>query len=302
MSQVWVMDAVTSVFPKNESPPKELDRPPAWEERASNLLLHALSPRLPDVEAQGPPPHLAPFTSFEIDRRHAPGKLAAKWYPAPGTARGAVLLVHPWVPWGQAYFYRRGRLQALRKAGYHVLSFDLGGIADSGPRPSGFLDTDVEAALDALVERAGDLPIHLWGVSAGGYYSHFVLSRRADVSGAFFEDVPSHLLVWSRREAPWGLPAYLFFEHVFRRSYRYFDLRHHAARLKVQEAAYASGELDRGARADEARELARLAGGTFLEVPGAGHLDTIRRGGRSVISLALSTFERAESRDGSLSR
>lgn len=300
MSQVWVLDAATSVFPKietkNESIPESLNRPPVWEERASNFLLHALSPRLADVETQGPPPYLAPFTMFEIDRPHAPGKLAATWYPAPGAARGAVLLVHPWLPWGQAYFHRRGRLHALRKAGYHVLSFDLGGIAESGPRPAGYLDTDVEAALDELTERAEGLPIHLWGVSAGAYYSHFVLSRRADVSGAFFEDVPSHLLVWSRREAPWGLPAYLFFEHVFRRSYRYFDLRHHASRLQVRDVAYASGELDRGARAEEAHELARLAGGTFLEVPGAGHLDTIRRGGPSVISLALSTFERAERR------
>lgn len=296
MSQVWILDATTSVFPKSAKAPEALDRPPVWEERASNFLLHALSPRLPGVEAQEPPPRLAPFTCFEIERPHAAGQLAATWYPAPGPARGAVLLVHPWVPWGQAYFHRRGRIQALRKAGYHVLSFDLGGIAESGPRPAGFLDTDVEAALDALIERAEGLPIHLWGVSAGAYYAHFVLSRRASVSGAFFEDVPTHLLVWSRREAPWGLPAYLFFEHVFRRSYRYFDLRHHAARLKVHEAAYASGELDRGARADEARELARLAGGTFLEVPGAGHLDTIRRGGWGVISLALTTFERAERR------
>ena len=45
---------------------------------------------------------------------------------AAGEARGAVLLVSPWVPQGQAYFHRRGRIEALRAAGCgQILAVDV---------------------------------------------------------------------------------------------------------------------------------------------------------------------------------
>jgi len=205
-----------------------------------------------------------------------------------------VLLAHPWVPRGQAYFHRGGRIEALRAAGYHSLTFDFGGVGVSSRAP-GFFDGDLEAAIRALAVRAPGLPLHLWGVSSGGYWSHPVLSRIDAVRGAFFEDVATHLLVWARRMAPWGLPGYLVFQTVYRRTFRYIDLRAHAPRLRVAATAYVSGELDRGARPDETRELARLAGGEVLIVPGADHLQSIKAAGDAVIELALATFARAES-------
>jgi len=273
-------------------------RPPLWEERAANHLFMALSPRLQRGKPQEPPAQLEPFTRFEIERSRARGRLAATWYPAAGEARGAVLLVPPWVPQGQAYFHRRGRIEALRAAGYHSLSFDLGGMGSSGPRPPGFYDADLEDALNALAMRAHGLPLHLWGVSAGGYWSHLLLSRRDGVSGAVFEDVACHLVRWARRMAPRGLPGYLVFQYGFRRAYRYLDLRHHAPRLRLRAAAYVGGARDRGARAEETRELARRAGAELLLVPGAGHLEAIKRAGDAVVGLALATLERAERGDG----
>lgn len=207
--------------------------------------------------------------------------------------RGAVLLLPPWVQWGRSYFHRRGRIPALRRAGYHVLTLDFPGFGDSGPR-AGFYDRDVEAGLKHLAERCPGLPLHLWGVSAGGYWSHMVLSRRHGVAGAMFEDVSPHLLEWAGRAQPLLRPAHVLFRTLFPRTFRYFDLRRHAPALKVPRAAYAAGGQDPGIPAEQTRELARLAGAEVLIVPEAGHLEAIKVAEEAVIALALATFREGE--------
>lgn len=267
-------------------------RPPLWQERLGRRLLHFLSPRVRRVRQADPPNGLAPYERFEIARSRDPGRLSALWYPAP-QARGAVLLVHPWLDQGQSYFYHRGRLKALRQAGYHAMTFDLGGVGGSSGMPAGFHDVDLADALAALAARAGGLPVHLWGVSVGGYWSHVLLGRGGCVAGAFFEDVPCHLIEWSKRMIPRGLLFYLFFQHCLGRAYRFLDVRRHAPFLRVESAAYASGELDRGVLPGETRELAQRAGAESLLVVGADHLQALRNAGLKVIALALRTFERA---------
>lgn len=279
-------------------------RPTGFQERAARRLLIALGPKLPPPTPSVPPPTLAPFDRFTIPRpggspgNGSSGRLAATWYPAEGQARGAVLLAHPWMEWGQSYFHRRGRIEALRQAGYHALTFDLGGFGGSGPAVD-LWDLDVAAALAALRERAGGLPLHLWGVSSGGYWSLVLLSRPEGegVAGAVFEDVSPHLIEWSAHTAPWGRPFYTVFRTFLRRAYRYLDLRRHAPSLRVQAAAFVGGELDRGIPAADTRQLARLAGAECLIVPGAGHLGAIKRETEAVIELALRTFRRAERRE-----
>lgn len=288
LERSWSPRGLSAVVPTAPPP-----RPPAAEERRAGFLFRALSPRLGKVESSDPPPELSPFVRFEIERTRASGRLAATWYPATGAARGAALLVHPWVRWGQDYFHRRGRLPALRAAGYHALTFDLGGVGRSGPPSGDFYASDLEDALGALRGRAGGLPLHLWGVSAGGYWAHSVLSRSSAVSGAFFEDVSAHLIRWSRRKAPWGLPGYLVFQYCWPSVYRYLDVSRHASALRVGAAAYVGGAGDTGVRADETRELARLAGAECLIVPGADHLEAIKIAEDDVIALALRTFARA---------
>src|SRR5262245_31643579 len=124
-------------------------RPSAWEERAATFMLRRFGPRLPHLAPVPPPRLLAPFESFAIPRQERGGHLAATWYPAGGPARGAVLLIHPWIEWGQSYFHRRGRIAALRRAGYHALTFDLSGFGDRA-RPAGLHDRDVADPLAAL--------------------------------------------------------------------------------------------------------------------------------------------------------
>lgn len=268
-------------------------RPSAWQESVANRLFLALSPRIDGSRRVVSPSRLTAFEHFEIERPQGPGTLAATWYPASGAPRGAVLLAHPWIKWGQAYFHRRGRIEALQGAGYHAMTFDFGGVGGSYPAAPAFYDRDLEAAFSAFSERAGGLPLHFWGVSCGGYWGHALLSR-VGLAGAMFEDVSRHLLEWSERMAPWGWPCYAIFRHCLRQAYRFMDLRRHAPHLRVKAAAYVSGERDRGVLAVETRELARLAGADCRIIPETDHLESIKAASEEVIALALETFERAE--------
>jgi len=262
-------------------------------------LFLALSPRLRPVPQPEPPQHLNPFESVPVARANGRAPLTASWFPAaaahPKGARGAVLLLHPWLVWGKAYFHLRGRIEALRNAGYHVLAPDFAGFGGSGA-PRGFFDQDVESALELLHHRAGGLPLHVWGVSAGGYWAHPVLSRTDLVAGAMFEDVAPHLLEWSWRVAPLGRPFYLFFRACFSGAYRYLDARRHAGLASLAAVTYISGEKDRGVRPEDTRTLAELAGARHRIVPGADHLSSIKTAGEEVIGLALETFRLAEER------
>jgi pimeloyl-ACP methyl ester carboxylesterase len=266
-------------------------RPAPWYERRAAELFFVLGPRLPRVEQASPSDRLRPWEAVSVERPGA-GPLGATWYPAP-KPRGAVLLVHPWLEWGKSYFHRRGRVQALRAAGYSSLAVDLGGFGGTRRKP-GFLDRDIEAALHHLRRLAGGLPIHVWGVSAGAYWSHMALARNGGVAGAMFEDASPHLFEWSWRMAPLGRPFYLFYRHVLRSAYRYLDIRRHAPAMNLGAASYVSGGKDRGILPEETRELASLTGGHARIVPGAGHLESIKLANAEVIALALDTFHRAE--------
>lgn len=272
----------------NKCPPA---RPGPLEEALAAGLFFTLGPRLRKVGSPSPPHDLEPFEAVRLPRSRGTGILSATWYPACAEARGAVLFLHPWVEWGQAYFHRRGRLEAVRAAGYHALTVDLPGFGGSGPR-RGWLDLDVDDALSALAARAAGLPLFFWGVSSGGYWAHPALSRQRRVAAAMFEDVSPHLLEWSWRSAPWGRPAYLFFRLAFREAHRFLDLRRHAPHLGIP-TAYVSGGQDRGVLPADTRRLAELASGTCMVVPDAKHLGSIRSAGASICELALATFDRA---------
>ena len=277
-------------------------RPSAAQESAAIRLFLALSPRLPWVAQPDPPDELRPHEEITVSRPGGRESLAGTWYPtdgSPGGARGAVLLLPPWLPWGRSYFHRRGRIQALRAAGYHVLTLDLPG---RGRRMDGFFDRDVEAGLDELRRRAGGLPLHVWGVSAGGYWAHPALARTNGIAGAFFEDVAPHLLEWSWRIAPLGRPFYLFFRHVLRSSYRYLDMRRHAEAFSLRAVTYVGGAKDPGVRPADTRDLAAHARGRGHIVDRAGHLESIKLANQEILALALDTFARAEGSPASETR
>lgn len=275
-------------------------RPPRWEERLGSFFFHALAPSQGSEPPSPTPPQLAPFEEVAIPRRGG-GQLAATFYPAEAgaTLRGAVLLLHPWLPYGKAYFHRRGRLAGLRAAGYHVLTPDLPGFGGS-EKTSLFLDLDIEDALTFLRAKIGPRPVHLWGVSAGGYWAHPVIARDPAIRAAFFEDVAPHLLEWSWRTSPWGRPFYLFFCTFLTRAYAFIDLRRYGAALKERAVTYVVGAEDPGIPAADARELAEAGGAGLLVVPEAPHLGSIKRAQAEILALALALFARAEAEDGSL--
>ncbi len=275
-------------MPEGVPPP----RPGPRLESVSGWFFLRFGPRLPPWPRPETPARLQPFEELEIERRGRGGSLHATFFPAEGAARGAVLFLHPWLEFGQGYFHRRGRIEAVRRAGYHALAVDLSGFGRSAP-PLGLFDRDVEDALDALGARVPGLPLCVWGVSSGGYWAHPVLARRDGVVAAMFEDVSPHLFEWSLREMPSGAPFFVFFRVAFRRSYRFLDLRRHAPFLRLRAASYVSGARDNGVRPDDTRTLARLAGARAHIVAGAPHLGAIKRDTQGVLALALETFERA---------
>ncbi|MEO1084137.1 MAG: alpha/beta fold hydrolase [Acidobacteriota bacterium] len=271
-------------------------RPSPWIERASQGLLRALSPSLPPVTTATPPAVLKPFTPFSVSRSDGAarrGHLAATWFPTDeAAARGVVILVHPWHGRGQAYFHRHRRIPVLRDAGYHVMTVDLGGVGASGPQRRDFADRDVVDAVRAAARR--DLPVHLWGVCLGGFYAALAMAGLPEVRGGLFEDVTSHPLTWSRRRAPWGRPAYRFFQTALPTANRYLDLFEQAPRLADRSTAWVSGAWNETVTAAETWELARRARGRALIVDDADHLECMRRGRRPMVELALQTFAAAE--------
>ncbi len=267
-------------------------RPPEWQERFGLRLFRALAPRLPTPAPTAAPADLLPFRDVSVRRKVGPGVLSATWYPSYLTPRGAVMLLHPWVGRGRAYFHRHGRIEALRAAGYHALTVDFPGFGQSG-RPAGLFDRAVEDALKYLARQSRGLGLFVWGVSSGGYWAHPVLARSDQVAGAMFEDVSPHLLEWSRRAAPWWRPAYLFFKRALPDAYRYLDARRHAAALDLGAVTYISGARDPVVRPEDTRTLADRCGGSYSIVRDAGHLGSIKVANRAVIRTALETFERA---------
>lgn len=259
----------------------------------------ALSPPIGRRREQPPPPDLAPYEVLRVPRLGRPGHLGSTFFPALTRApRGAVLLCPPRLQWGRAYLHRRGRLETLREAGYHALTFDLAGFGASDPA-EGMLDRDVGDALEALRERVPGLPLHLWGISSGGTWALIALSRNRGVQGAFFEDTPAHLFEWSHRIAPRWAPAYRCYRSVLRRAYRFLDLRRHAPGLQVRTAAFLSGGTDPGVPSSDTRELASLAAAAGIPaaarvLPGLAHLEAVKRAPREVFALALEAFARAE--------
>jgi pimeloyl-ACP methyl ester carboxylesterase len=287
-------EAEPAADPARPAPPP---RPPAWEEAVGSRLFRLLSPGRGDGELPAPPAEMAPFEEVSLPRSRGPGALSATWFEGPAEARGAVLLLHPWLVWGRTYFHRRGRVEALRRWGYHALTVDLPGFGGSGP-PRGFYDRDVADAVAYLGRRCPALPLHLWGVSSGGYWAHPVLSASGAVAGAMFEDVSPHLLEWGWRQVPWGRPGYLFFQTVLRSAYRFLDMRLHGAALRVAAAAYAAGGDDPGISAADTRALAAASGAHCHVVDRAGHLAAIKKDRDGILELARDTFARAEALRG----
>lgn len=266
-----------------------VERPSRLFERLGHRLLGALAPRVPAHRAKDPPPALSPWRRLVLEESGL--ELDSIFYSSSRThPRGLVVMAHPWVAGGQAYFYRRRRLPALSDAGFHVLTFNFPGFGRSQRRSPRFHDFDVASALRHGDSLAEGLPLFFWGVSGGGYWGLPAVTRFPLVRAAIFEEVPAHLISWADRTAPERRHFYRFYRHALRPAYRFLDLKRHAARLRCP-ACFISSADDPGIPAVDTLALAGAAGARHRIVPEAKHLDAFKRDPEGVLGAAFEVLE-----------
>lgn len=132
--------------------------------------------------------------------------LSGEWFPADGEARGAVLWLHQPGRSGNDYHYIAGQ---LADSGYAGLTIDLRGHGESLLGPAGPVDrddfeaadyagmlADVQAAVDFIGEREGDVRLHLVGADFGATLALYHAAENPDVGnlillspGLYYQDL-----------------------------------------------------------------------------------------------------------------
>lgn len=131
-------------------------------------------------------------------------RLKALWGASQnGPARGAIVCAHPMVVEAKGYFLRYGQAEALRRAGYDVLLFDINGFGES-PTGTFRFPMDIVAAGQALAKRSPNLPIGLHGLSLGAGYGICACSFEGHPFSAAFLECPFATLdeFWSKFSKP----------------------------------------------------------------------------------------------------
>ncbi|ASP38559.1 dipeptidyl aminopeptidase [Bacterioplanes sanyensis] len=138
--------------------------------------------------------------SFES---HVGSPLAGLIGDARGRAKGAVVMCHPMGAAAKGFWMRYGHAELLRRAGYHVLLFDLNGFGDSE-------STHMEYPLDVLAaglfmqQRYPQLPLGMLGASMGAAAGLCALSQPSHpFKAAVLESTFATLLdFWSHYPLP----------------------------------------------------------------------------------------------------
>lgn len=136
---------------------------------------------------------LLPFEVRGLDG----SRLSAAWRETdPLSARGVVLLCHPFIKYGMRYFFRNGYPEWLGAAGYHVVAFDFKGFGASTLGGVSFAD-DVASMVRWARAQYPALPLHLFGVSFGGYHAVHAVAARTDlaasISSMLLDSVPASI-------------------------------------------------------------------------------------------------------------
>jgi pimeloyl-ACP methyl ester carboxylesterase len=130
-------------------------------------------------------------------------------------ARGVVVLCHPLQRYGYHYFLRGGLARWAAGAGFHTVLFNFQGIGRSALGGLCFAD-DVVGAVGWARERFPGLPVHLAGLSFGGYHAaHALVRLDGAVAGAVLDSVPPRIgnvfrsgpaswLMWVLGQSPWA--------------------------------------------------------------------------------------------------
>jgi len=118
-------------------------------------------------------------------------------------AKGAVVCAHPMGVSAKGFWLRYGHAELLRKAGYHVMVFDLNGFGESESTNMEF-PLDVLAAGQVLQKEFPELPTAVLGASMGGSFAICSMAqpdhpfKAAVIESAF----PTLLQFWGRYPIP----------------------------------------------------------------------------------------------------
>jgi pimeloyl-ACP methyl ester carboxylesterase len=108
-------------------------------------------------------------------------------------ARGVIVLCHPLLRHGYHCFLRSGFARWTAGAGFHAVLFNFQGIGRSALGNLRFAD-DVVGAIGWTRERFPGLPVHLAGLSFGGYQAAHALARLdGAVASAALDSVPPRI-------------------------------------------------------------------------------------------------------------
>ena len=226
---------------------------------------------------QDPPPPEWGAQPFGVVRR-AGGVLAALHFPHPDPI-GVVVFGHPGIAAAKGYFHRNDRVPFVRALGFAAATFDHGGFGESDDS-AGLFDREWTDMLAWARRRYPGLPVHVWGVSMGGYFAHHALAHDEDgIASAVFEQVTPDLLRYG--ESARLMPANALTTLLIPTARRWVAAHEQAPRLAVERALYVSGDADTGVPPAHADRLAAAAG-PFAQhhvVAGAGHLEAWKLGG-----------------------
>lgn len=261
----------------HDAPPPPPSR--AQERLLGRLLRWSFTQGFAGAPQDPPPPEWGAFP-FGIPRESG-GVLAALLFPHPAP-RGVVLLGHPGIPAAKGWFHRSDRIPFVRELGFAAVTFDHGGFGESDPADR-LYHAEWADALAWARRRFPDLPIHVWGVSVGGYFAHHALAAPDEpgVASAVFEQVAPDLL---RYRGPWWRPwraADAAARLLSPQARAWLPAEAHALHVKADHVLYVYGDRDAGIPMEDARRMLRAASPVAQRhvVEGAGHLEAWRMGG-----------------------
>lgn len=259
-----------------EPPPPPSPR----QERILGGLLRASFTRGFHGAPQDPPPPEWGAQPFAI-RRASGGILAALLFPHE-RPRGVVLFGHPGIPPAKGYFHRGDRIPFVRGLGLAAVTFDHGGFGESDPSER-LHHAEWEDVLAWARRRFPGLPLHVWGVSLGGYFAHHALAAPEEkgVASAIFEQVAPDLLTY---RGPWWKPwraADAAVRALAPGARAWMPAEAHALHVKADDILYLNGERDEGVPPEDARRIVRAAPPVARHhvVPDAAHLEAWKKGG-----------------------
>lgn len=251
--------------------------PTARQERFLVALMRRGLGRGLYAKPQDPAPPEWDARPFGIPRTGG-GLLAALLFDEPAP-RGVIVFGHPSIPPAKGYFHRSDRIPFARSLGFACVTWDYGGFGESDPPTSSYHREWLDV-LSWATRRFPGTPLHVWGVSLGGYFAHHALAQGPEVESAVFEHVSPNLPEYGGASFPLMRVGARGMRLVAPETVRWFAAEAHAPSMRADRVLYLSGGRDHGITRAQADRLARAAGplARHVTVDDAAHLEAWKKG------------------------